>query len=141
MSGLVQRKVFTVVERQVDRNPLGTTMVYKYKRDQVKNTFTRKCPLCLRGDGQKEGIDFFMYKTFSAVLNCRETRTLYYLAAANKWHMFSSDVTHSRSLMASLTYHCFVIHRLDSSVLKELCWDSTTVFIEKNRPKQVSKAP
>jgi hypothetical protein len=93
MSGLVQRKVFTVVERPVDRNPLGTTMVYKYKIDRVKNTVTRKCRLCLRGDWQKEGIDFFKYKTFSAVLNCRENRTLYSLAAANKWHMFSSDIT------------------------------------------------
>ena len=93
MSGLVQRKVFTVVERPVDRNPLGTTMVYKYKIDRVKNTVTRKCRLCLRGDWQKEGIDFFKYKTFSAVLNCRENRTLYSLVAANKWHMFSSDIT------------------------------------------------
>ncbi len=29
----------------------------------------------------------------SAVLNCRENRTLYSLAAANKLHMFSSDIT------------------------------------------------
>jgi hypothetical protein len=68
MKGLAQRKVFTVVERPADRNPLGTTMVYKYKIDRVKNTVTRKCRLCLRGDWQKEGIDFFKYKTFSAVL-------------------------------------------------------------------------
>ena len=93
MNGLAQRKVFTVVERPTDRNPLGTTMVYKYKIDRVKNTVTRKCRLCLRGDWQKEGIDFFKYKTFSAVLNCRENRVLYSLAAANKWHLFSSDIT------------------------------------------------
>ena len=93
MKGLAQRKVFTVVERPADRNPLGTTMVYKYKIDRVKNTVTRKCRLCLRGDWQKEGIDFFKYKTFSAVLNCRENRVLYSLAAANKWHLFSSDIT------------------------------------------------
>ena len=93
MNGLAQRKVFTVVERPTDRNPLGTTMVYKYKIDRVKNTVTRKCRLCLRGDWQKEGIDFFKYKTFSAVLNCRENRILYSLAAANKWHLFSSDIT------------------------------------------------
>jgi hypothetical protein len=49
--------------------------------------------LCLRGDWQKEGVDFFKYKTYSAVLNSRENRTLYALAAANKWHMFSSDIT------------------------------------------------
>ena len=43
MNGLAQRKVFTVVGRPTDRNPLGTTMVYKYKIDRVKNTVTRKC--------------------------------------------------------------------------------------------------
>ncbi len=40
--------------------------------------------------------------------------------------------------MASLTYHCFAMHSLDSNVLKELCWDSTIVFMELNRPQQVS---
>ena len=73
MNGLAQRKVFTVVERPTGRNSLGTTMVYKYR---VKNTVTRKCRLCLRGDWQKEGINFSRYKTFSAVLNCRENLQL-----------------------------------------------------------------
>ncbi len=71
-------------------------MVYKYKIDRVQNTVTRKCRLCLRGDWQKEGIDFFKYKTFSAVLknlNCQENRILYSLAAANKWHLLLSDIT------------------------------------------------
>ena len=93
MNGLKKRNVFSVVDRPSDRNPLGTTMVYKYKIDRVKNTVTRKCRLCLRGDWQKEGVDFFKYKTYSAVLNCRENRALYSLAAANHWHMFSSDIT------------------------------------------------
>ena len=81
MKGLVARNVFTVVDRPVDRNPLGTTMIYKYKIDRVKNTVTRKCRLCLHGDWQKEGVDFFKHKTFSAVLNSRENRALYSLAA------------------------------------------------------------
>ena len=93
MDGLVQRKVFTVVDRPPDRNPLGTTMVWKYKVDNVNHTVTRKCRLCLRGDWQKEGVDFFKHKTFSAVLNCRENRLLFALAAANNWHIFSSDIT------------------------------------------------
>jgi hypothetical protein len=66
MKGLKKRNVFSVVDRPTDRNPLGTTMVYKDKIDHVKNTFTRKCRLCLRGDWQKEGADFFKYKTYSA---------------------------------------------------------------------------
>ena len=93
MNGLMKRKVFTVVDRPADRNPLGTIMVYKYKIDHVNNTVSHKCRLCLRGDWQKEGVDFFKYKTFSAVLNCRENRVLYALAAGNNWHMFSSDIT------------------------------------------------
>ena len=93
MNGLAQRNVFKVVDRPTDRNPLGTTMVWKYKIDNVNNTITRKCRLCLRGDWQKEGVDFFKDKTFSAVLNSRENRILYALAAANNWYMFSSDIT------------------------------------------------
>ena len=58
MNGLIARKVFTVVDRPVDRNPLGTTMIFKYKIDGVKNTVTRKCRLCLRADWQKEGVDW-----------------------------------------------------------------------------------
>ena len=93
MNGLIARNVFSIVDRPVDRNPLGTTMIFKYKIDRVKNTVTRKCRLCLRGDWQKEGVDFFKNKTFSAVLNSRENRTLYSLAAANNMHMFCSDIT------------------------------------------------
>ncbi len=90
---LVSRNVFTVVDRPVDLNPLGTTMIYKYKIDRIKNTVTCKCRFCLRGDWQKEGIDFFKHKTFSAVLNRRENRALYSLAAAKNYHMFSSEIT------------------------------------------------
>jgi hypothetical protein len=93
MNGLVKRKVFTVVDRPADRNPLGTTMVYEYKIDHVNNTVSHKCRLCLRGDWQKEEVDFFKYKTFSAVLNCQENRALYALAAGNNWRMFSLDIT------------------------------------------------
>ncbi len=84
MNGLKKRNVFSVVDRPSNRNPLGTTMVYKYKIDRVKNTVTRKCRLSLRADWQKEGVNFFKYKTYSAVLNCRENRALYSLAAANQ---------------------------------------------------------
>jgi hypothetical protein len=54
-NGLKKRIVFSVVDRPTDRNPLDTTMVYKYKIDYVENTVTRKCHLRLRGDWQKEG--------------------------------------------------------------------------------------
>ncbi len=54
MIGLKKRNVFFVVQRPADRNPLGTTMLYKYKIDHVENTVNRKCRLCLRGDGKKK---------------------------------------------------------------------------------------
>ncbi len=92
--------VFSVVDRPPDLNPLGTTMVYKYKIDQVKNTVTGKCRLCLRGDCQKEGLDFFKYKTYSAVLKCRENRALFWLAAANHW-LCSHQISLEPLLMAS----------------------------------------
>ena len=71
VNGLKKRNVFSAVDRPADRNPLDTTMVYQDKIDYVKSTVTRKCRLCLRGDWQREGIYFFKYKTYSAVLNCR----------------------------------------------------------------------
>ena len=43
-------------------NPLGSTMIFKYKIDWVKNGVTSKCCLCLSGDWQKEAVDFFKNK-------------------------------------------------------------------------------
>jgi hypothetical protein len=85
MKGLASRSVFRVMDRPAERKPFGTTMIYMYKIDRVKKTITvtRKCRLCLRGDWQKEGVDLFIHKTFRAVLDSRENRVLYSLAAAN----------------------------------------------------------
>ncbi len=93
MNGLKQQNVFQVADRPPDSNPTGTTMILKYKMDQVKNTITCIFRLCLLLDSQKEGVDFFKIKTYSAVLNFRENWALYSLAAANHWYMFSSDIT------------------------------------------------
>ena len=46
MKGLEEHNVYTVVDRPVNRNPLGTTMIYKYKIDCVKNIVSHKCRLC-----------------------------------------------------------------------------------------------
>ena len=46
-NGLAERKMFTVVDRPPDRDPLGTTMVWKYKIDNVNHTVTRKCTTSL----------------------------------------------------------------------------------------------
>ena len=77
MNGLVSRNVFSVVDQPADQIPLGTTMIYKYKIKKVKNTLTSKCILCLLGDRQKEGVDFFKHQIVRAVLNSSKNRTLY----------------------------------------------------------------
>jgi hypothetical protein len=96
MNGLQHKRgVFAIMDRAdlpEGANILGTTMLYRYKIDMLNNTVTQKCRLCLRGDRQKEGIDFFKHKTFSAVLNCRENRLLCALAASSNWQIFSSDI-------------------------------------------------
>ena len=43
--------------------------------------------------GKRKVLIFFKHKTFSTVLNGRENRTQYALAAANNWHIFCSDIT------------------------------------------------
>jgi pterin-4a-carbinolamine dehydratase len=93
MNGLKKRNVFSVVDRPSDRNPLGTTMVYKYKYSKDNNVTVRKCRLCVRGDLQREGVDYFKYKTYSAVLNSRENRVLCALAASTGWSVHQTDIT------------------------------------------------
>jgi hypothetical protein len=68
-------------------------MIYKYKIDRFKNTVTRSVVSVYVVAGKRKLWIFFKHKTFSAVLNSRENRIQYFLAAANSWHMFSSDIT------------------------------------------------
>jgi hypothetical protein len=91
--GLFARKVFDVVDAPANQTILSTTLVFKTKKDPITGDVTFKARLCLRGDQQKEGIDYFKNKTYSAVLNCRETRLIYALAASNDWHLTTTDIT------------------------------------------------
>ena len=68
-------------------------MVYKYKYSKDNNVTVRKCRLCVRGDLQREGVDYFKYKTYSAVLNSRENRVLCALAASMGWSVHQTDIT------------------------------------------------
>jgi len=92
MDGLFERNVFSVVDPPDGQNILGTTVVYKTKKDPTSGNITYKARLCLRGDQQKEGVDYFKNKIYSAVLNCRETRILYALAPVNGWNLSSADI-------------------------------------------------
>ena len=73
---LVSQNVLSVIDQQIGilLSPQWCTSTRSIRSIEwkkincVKNTVTRKCRLCLRGDWQKEGVDFFKRKTFSAVL-------------------------------------------------------------------------
>jgi hypothetical protein len=92
MDGLYARNVFSVVDPPDGQTILGTTVVYKTKKDVADGNVTYKARLCLRGDQQKEGVDYFKNKTYSAVLNSRETRIIYALAPVNGWNLSSADI-------------------------------------------------
>ncbi len=106
MRGLLQRKACTVVERPADRNLLAPQWSIN-KREIASRTLSS-----MSSERLAEKKDFFKYKTYRAVLTCRQNRTLYSLAAANKEHMFSSDITQA-----------FTYGKLDVplNVLRELC--------------------
>ena len=93
VQGLISRGCFTIVDRPADCKPLPTTMVYKYKYSKDNDVTVRKCRLCVRGDLQREGVDYFKYKTYSAVLNARENRVLCALAASMGWSVHQTDIT------------------------------------------------
>jgi hypothetical protein len=118
--GLFARKVFDVVDAPTNQTILSTTLVFKIKKDPITGDVTFKARLCLRGDQQKEGIDYFKNKTYSAVLNCRETRLIYALAASNDWHL-TRPISHKRLRMASLMFLCFAVLLLDMIVLLVRC--------------------
>jgi hypothetical protein len=93
VQGLINRGCFKIVDRPANCTPLPTTMVYKYKYSKDNNVTVRKCRLCVRGDRQREGVDYFKYKTYSAVLNSRENRVLCALAASTGWSVHQTDIT------------------------------------------------
>ena len=56
MDGLYARNVFSVVDPPDGQAILGTTVVYKTKRDVADGNVTYKARLCLRGDQQRRGL-------------------------------------------------------------------------------------
>jgi hypothetical protein len=93
IQGLIDRGCFKIVDCPPNCKPLPTTMVYKYKYTKENDVTVRKCRLCVRGDLQRDGVDFFKYKTYAAVLNCRENRLLCALAASMGWSVHQTDIT------------------------------------------------
>ena len=111
VQGLINRGCFKIVDRPANCTPLPTTMVYKYKYSKDNNITVRKCRLCVRGDLQREGVDYFKYKTYSAVLNSRENRVLCALAASTGWSVHQTDITQAFTygeLDPGVEIYCFI---------------------------------
>ena len=111
VQGLINRGCFKIVDRPANCTPLPTTMVYKYKYSKDNNITVRKCRLCVRGDLQCEGVDYFKYKTYSAVLNSRENRVLCALAASTGWSVHQTDITQAFTygeLDPGVEIYCFI---------------------------------
>jgi Reverse transcriptase (RNA-dependent DNA polymerase) len=80
---LQKKKAWFIVEKKKDYNVLGSTWVYKvkcYPDGRVKKLKTR---LCVHGDQQIEGVDYF--ETYAPVVQWSTIRTTLILSVALKW--------------------------------------------------------
>jgi hypothetical protein len=104
-------KLFTGLQ---NCTPLPTTMVYKYKYSKDNNVTVRKCRLCVRGDLQSEGIEYFKFKTFSDSFNSPESRVLCALAASTGWSVHQTDITQAFTygeLDPGVEIYCYIPDR------------------------------
>ena len=111
VQGLINRGCFKIVDRPANCTPLPTTMVYKYKYSKDNNVTVPKSRLCLRGYLPGVGVDYFKYKTYSAVLNSRENRVLCALAASTGWSVHQTDITQAFTygeLDPGVEIYCFI---------------------------------
>ena len=72
------------------------------------------------------------------LLNCRENRVLYPLAAANKWHLFSSDITQAFTYGKLDPLFCHPPPGFDCP--EETVLGLNYFLLELSEPQQASKA-
>ena len=69
---------------------LGTTTRLEYKSDN--GVFSkRKCRMCVRGDQQVEGEDFFQQDLYAPTLKAQEARLIAAIAAQHGTKMYKTD--------------------------------------------------
>ncbi|MBW0502746.1 hypothetical protein O181_042461 [Austropuccinia psidii MF-1] len=83
-------KVWDVVERHEDYKFVGTTGVFKIKRNDQNEPTEYKAQLCAQGSTQAMGIDF--NKTYAPTRRLNSLRTLIAFASVNKLQLHQIDI-------------------------------------------------
>ncbi|MBW0535981.1 hypothetical protein O181_075696 [Austropuccinia psidii MF-1] len=83
-------QVWDIVELKSDYRLVGTTWVFKTKRDPQGNVLERKARLCAQGFSQTSGIDY--HKTYSPTGRLNSLRSLIAMAATRNLQFHQIDV-------------------------------------------------
>eukprot|EP00253_Pinus_taeda_P018443 PITA_18443 len=79
-----------LVQRQKDKNVIGTKWIFKEKLNENGEVFRHKARLICKGYAQQEGIDF--EETFALVARFDAIRMFLALSSSNKFKVFQMDV-------------------------------------------------
>ena len=86
-AGFFRHKCFEIVRLPAGARCLPTQWIFTRKRDGEP-----KARLVVCGHHQVLGKDYFENKNYCAVLSSRDNSILLFLAAAQNWHMFQTDI-------------------------------------------------
>jgi len=89
-TSLEDNKTWTLVDRPTDRRVLPGKWVYKHKRGPKGEIIRYKARWVIRGDQQREGIDF--NETFATVVKPMSYKLIFAIAAALDWEIDQMDV-------------------------------------------------
>jgi transposase InsO family protein len=89
-SSLQENKTWTLVDRPTDQRVLPGKWVYKHKRGPNGHIIRYKARWVIRGDQQREGIDF--NETFATVVKPMSYKLIFAIAAALDWEIDQMDV-------------------------------------------------
>ncbi len=88
--GMMDRGAVMAVKPPQGAKILGTTTRLEYKSDN--GIFSkRKCRVCVRGDQQVEGEDFFQQDLYAPTLKAQEARLIAAIAAQHGTKLYKKD--------------------------------------------------
>ena len=85
VDSLVENKVFTVVDRPLDKPVITSKWVFKRKKGIDGTVEKYKARIVARGFEQEEGVDYI--ETFSPTVRFESIRLMLATATAEGWHM------------------------------------------------------